>query len=58
MSDRRETGWSPIYCTRWFLRRFASSRPFRALLLHEEICDEKVANNGEVSINVFVSDEM
>jgi len=34
------------------LRRFASSRPFRALLLYKEICDEKVANNGEVFIDV------
>ena len=32
---------------------FAPSRPFRALLLHEEICDEKVANNGEVFIDIF-----
>jgi hypothetical protein len=34
------------------LRRFASSRPERALLLHKVICDEKVANNGEVFIDI------
>ena len=42
-SDRRETGWSPIYCRRWILRRFAPSGPARALLLHIEICDDNVA---------------
>ncbi len=30
------------------MRRFAPSKPERALLLQEVILDEKVANNGEV----------
>jgi len=42
-SNRRETGWSPICCRRWFLRRFNSSK---CLLLQKVISDDNVANNG------------
>ena len=40
----RETGWSPIYYERGFLRRVVLSKK---LLLHGEICDENVTHNGE-----------
>ena len=46
-SDRRETGWSPIYYERGFLRRVVLSKK---LLLHREICDENVTHNGEAFI--------
>ena len=46
-SDRRETGWSPIYCRRRFLRGVIFSK---VLLLHRVICDDNAANNGEILI--------
>ena len=42
--NMRETGWSPIYCRRRLLRRFA---PSKKLLLCTEMCIENVAHNGE-----------
>ena len=47
----RETGWSPIYCRRRFLRGAA---PSKKLLLHEEIRDDNVAYNGEVAHRILV----
>jgi hypothetical protein len=44
----RETGWSPIYCRRRLLRRFA---PSKKLLLHAEMCDDNAAYNGEAFIS-------
>ena len=41
----RETGWSPIYCRRRFLRGVISSK---LLLLHAVMCDDNVANNGGI----------
>jgi len=49
----RETGWSPIYCRRLSLRRAVPSKPLWALLLHKEICDDNLANNGGVFINFW-----
>jgi hypothetical protein len=47
MCDKvRETGWSPIYCRRRLLRRFA---PSKKLLLQKEISDDNAAYNGEVA---------
>ena len=43
----RETGWSPIYCRRRFLRGVIFSK---VLLLHRVICDDNAANNGEILI--------
>ena len=45
--DRRETGWSPIYCRRRFLRRVV---PSKFLLLQREISDDNMAYNGEAFI--------
>ena len=44
----RKTGWSPICCRRRNLRR---SAPSKILLLHGEIRDDNVANNGETFIS-------
>ena len=49
-SNRRETGWSPICCRRWFLRRFVSSK---CLLLQKVISDDNMANNGGI-LNISV----
>ena len=43
----RETGWSPIYHGRGFLRRVV---PSEILLLQREIADDNVAHNGEVYV--------
>ena len=48
--NMRETGWSPIYCRRRLLRRFA---PSKKLLLCTEMCIENVAHNGEVAHRVL-----
>ena len=50
-SDRRETGWSPIYCRRRLLRRFA---PSKKLLLRAVMRDDNAAYNGEVVHRVLV----
>ena len=47
----RETGWSPIYCRRRFLRKFA---PSKKLLLYRVICDENAAYNGGVLYRLLV----
>ena len=47
----RETGWSPIYCRRRLLKRFA---PSKKLLLCTEMCIENVAHNGEVAHRFLV----
>ena len=49
--NMRETGWSPIYCRRRLLRRFA---PSKKLLLCAEMRIENVAHNGEVAHRVLV----
>ena len=41
----RETGWSPIYYRRLFLRRVV---PSKELLLQREISDDNMAYNGGV----------
>ena len=50
-TDMRETGWSPIYCRRRFLRKVA---PSKQLLLCIEMCIENVAHNGGVAHGVLV----
>lgn len=49
----RETGWSPIYHGRGFLRRVV---PSKILLLQREIADDNVAHNGEVYITPGLSE--
>ncbi len=52
MSEKvRETGWSPIYCRRRLLMRFA---PSKKLLLRTEMCVENSAYNGEVVYCILV----
>ncbi len=51
MEKKRETGWSPIYCRRRLLKRFA---PSKKLLLCAEMRIENVAHNGEVAHRVLV----
>jgi len=51
MEKKRETGWSPIYCRRRLLRRFA---PSKKLLLQRETSDDNAAYNGGVVYRVLV----
>lgn len=50
----RETGWSPIYCRRRFLRRVV---PSKFLLLQREISDDNMAYNGEVYVTFGIRGE-
>ena len=45
--DRRETGWSPIYCRRRYLTRVV---PSKKLLLGGEIPHDNTAYNGEAYV--------
>ena len=49
--NMRETGWSPIYYERGYLRRVVLSKK---LLLQEEIPDDNVTHNGEVAHHATV----
>ena len=49
--NMRETGWSPIYCRRRLLKRFA---PSKKLLLRAVMRDDNAAYNGGVVYCVLV----
>ena len=51
--QKRETGWSPIYCRRRYLRGVV---PSKVLLLHGVIRDDNSANNGGILNNFMVVD--
>ena len=51
VKKKRETGWSPIYCRRRLLKRFA---PSKKLLLRAVMRDDNAAYNGGVVYRILV----